>query len=182
MGCDEYNPLTRTGSNLTEQGGVGYTVVDSLDTMQIMGLDEEYQRARSWISNKMTFDRNANFNTFEVCDALARLHFIYDNNAHFQITIRVLGGLLSSYDLSRGDSLFLEKAVDLADRILQAFDTQSGLPLPQINLKEREGMDDPGNPGLISTAEASTLQLELKYLSFLTNNDVYWEKAEKVCF
>ena len=108
--------------------------------------------------------------------------FVYDNSAHFQITIRVLGGLLSSYHLSRGDSLFLEKAVDLADRILQAFDTQSGLPLPQINLKEREGMDDPGNPGLISTAEASTLQLELKYLSFLTNNDVYWEKVEKVCF
>ncbi len=67
------NPLTKTGSNLTDQGGVGYTVVDSLDTMQIMGLDEEYQRARSWISNKMTFDRDANFNTFEVCEALARL-------------------------------------------------------------------------------------------------------------
>ncbi len=40
----------------------------------------------------------------------------------------------------------------------------------------------PGIPVLLSTAEASTLQLELKYLSFLTNNVVYWEKAEKVCF
>lgn len=71
MGCDEYKPLTKTGSNLTDQGGVGYTVVDSLDTMQIMGLDKEYQRARGWIANKMTFDRGANFNTFEVCGTLA---------------------------------------------------------------------------------------------------------------
>lgn len=87
---------------------------------------------------------------------------------------------MSSYHLSGGDSLFLEKAIDLADRILPAFDTLTGLPLPEINLKEREGVDDPRSPGLISTAEASTLQLELKYLSFLTDNDVYWERAEKV--
>jgi hypothetical protein len=66
MGCDEYQPLTKTGSNLTDQGGIGYTVVDSLDTMQIMGLQDEYTRARDWIAHNMTFDKDANFNTFEV--------------------------------------------------------------------------------------------------------------------
>jgi hypothetical protein len=74
----------------------------------------------------------------------------------------------------------LEKAIDLADRILPAFDTPSGLPLSQINLRERKGTDDPNVPGLVSTAEASTLQLELKYLSYLTDNDDYWDKAEGV--
>ena len=66
MGADEYHPISRKGSNLTEAGGIGYTVVDSLDTMLIMGLDAEYQRARSWVAEKMTFERDANFNTFEV--------------------------------------------------------------------------------------------------------------------
>jgi hypothetical protein len=31
-----------------------------------------------------------------------------------------------------------------------------------------------------STAEATTLQLEMKYLSKITGNDIYWRKAEKV--
>lgn len=66
MGCDEYEPLSKKGSNLTDDGGVGYTVVDSLDTMQIMGLNEEYQRARTWIATTMSFERDGNYNTFEV--------------------------------------------------------------------------------------------------------------------
>ncbi|KAF5312213.1 hypothetical protein D9619_003686 [Psilocybe cf. subviscida] len=160
MGNDEYHPLTQTGSNLSESGGIGYMVVDVIDTMQIMGLTEEYERARDWVANKLTFDRDGNFNTFET-------------------TIRVLGGLLSAYHFSE-DQIFLDKAVDLADRILPVFDTATGLPLSMTNLGKRIGVDDPNAPGLVSTAEAATLQLEFKYLSYLTDNVDYWEKAEAV--
>jgi Glycosyl hydrolase family 47 len=66
MGDDEYHPIARKGSNLTKAGGIGYTVVDSIDTILIMGLDEEYERARDWVVNKLTFERDGNFNTFEV--------------------------------------------------------------------------------------------------------------------
>lgn len=66
MGDDEYHPISRAGSNLTRAGGIGYTVVDSLDSMLIMGLTDEYARARDWVSKNMSLDRNANFNTFEV--------------------------------------------------------------------------------------------------------------------
>lgn len=66
MGDDEYHPISRKGTNLTTSGGIGYTVVDSIDTMQLMGLDEEYSRAREWVATKMSFDRDAKFNTFEV--------------------------------------------------------------------------------------------------------------------
>jgi hypothetical protein len=65
MGDDEYHPISRKGSNLTQAGGIGYTVVDSIDTMLLMGLDAEYGRARQWIANKMSFERDGNFNTFE---------------------------------------------------------------------------------------------------------------------
>ena len=66
MGDDEYHPMSKVGSNLTNAGGIGYTIIDAIDTMQIMGLQEEYNRARQWVSTKLTFDRDGNFNTFEV--------------------------------------------------------------------------------------------------------------------
>jgi len=66
MGQDEYHPLSKTSSNLVAAGGIGYTVIDSIDTMQIMGLEEEYKTARNWVANNLTFERDGNFNTFEV--------------------------------------------------------------------------------------------------------------------
>ena len=51
-----------------------------------------------------------------------------------------------------------------------------------VNLPLQKGVDDPNTPGLVSTAEAATIQLEFHYLSFLTDNDRYWEAAELVCF
>lgn len=47
---------------------------------------------------------------------------------------RVLGGLLSAYDLS-DDKLFLDKARDIADRLLPAWNTPSGIPYNIINLR-----------------------------------------------
>jgi hypothetical protein len=67
MGADEYHPLTRRGSNFSTHGGIGYMVIDAIDTMYLMGLEEEYQRARNWMVTSQTFDRDGNFNTFEVC-------------------------------------------------------------------------------------------------------------------
>jgi mannosyl-oligosaccharide alpha-1,2-mannosidase len=72
--------------------------------------------------------------------------------------------------------MYLRHAVDLADRMLPAFNTPSGLPLTSVNLETRVGIAD----GSISTAEATTLQLEFRDLAQLTKNDTYWHKAEKV--
>jgi mannosyl-oligosaccharide alpha-1,2-mannosidase len=79
-----------------------------------------------------------------------------------------------------GDPVYLKKAIDLADRMLPAFDTPSGLPLPQVNLHRRKGVPDRDLPHLVSTAEVSTLQLEFKYLGHITDDETYWGKAEKV--
>jgi mannosyl-oligosaccharide alpha-1,2-mannosidase len=76
--------------------------------------------------------------------------------------------------------MYLEKATDLGDRLLAAYNTPSGVPLSNINLKERRGVADMGNNGLASLAEAASLQLEMKYLSEVTGDMVYWKAAEKV--
>lgn len=74
MGDDEYHPIGHSGSNLTDAGGIGYTVVDSIDTMLLMGLDDEYERARKWVAEQLSFERDANFNTFEVRLILNDVH------------------------------------------------------------------------------------------------------------
>jgi hypothetical protein len=53
----------------------------------------EFAEAREWVDNSLHFDVNRDVNLFEV-------------------TIRVLGSLLSSYHLS-GDKMFLDKAVSI---------------------------------------------------------------------
>lgn len=65
MGSDEYHPLSQHGSNLTEAGSIGYMVVDVLDSLHIMGLEEEYSRARQWVE-KLNFDVDGLYSTFEV--------------------------------------------------------------------------------------------------------------------
>lgn len=65
--------------------------------------------------------------------------------------------------------------------MLPIFDTPCGLPFPLTNLGLRKGLQDKDFQGLVSTAEVATIQLEFKYLSYLTDDDVYWEKVETVC-
>lgn len=54
-------------------------------------LHTEFAEARDWVEKELSFDKNVDVNLFET-------------------TIRVLGGLLSTYHLT-GDQLFLDKAV-----------------------------------------------------------------------
>ena len=87
-GYDFLNPLSRKGENLH---GLGYTIIDSLDTLLIMDLDDEFQQARKWVNESMAFGDNVSF---------------------FEAVIRCVGGLMSAYELTK-DQLFLEKAVKL---------------------------------------------------------------------
>lgn len=100
----------------------------------------------------------------------------------------MLGGLLSAHHLSARmphvssgeDDVYLAKAVDLADRLLAAFESGSGIPYASVNIGTKKGIPSHADGGSSSTAETATLQLEMKYLSHLTGNDVFWKKAERV--
>jgi len=155
--------------------GLGWIIVDSLDTMILMNLTQSLSNAREWISTSLDYNQDHDVNTFET-------------------TIRMLGGLLSAHYLSstfpemapsaRGEKvdedLYLEKATDLADRLLGAYESPSGIPYASINLKTTEGILSHADAGASSTAEAGTLQLEMKYMAKLTGEKSYWDKAEKV--
>ncbi|KAF9295034.1 mannosyl-oligosaccharide alpha-1,2-mannosidase [Linnemannia elongata] len=158
-GKDEYHPITKYGSNMIRKGQ-GFTIVDSLDTILLMGLEAEFQEAKDWVRNELDFDQDGEVNLFET-------------------TIRVLGGLLSAYDQAGKDPVFLRKAVDLADRLMGAFETPTGIPYASVHLRDRRGV--PGHDrGISSTAEVASLQLEFKYLSYLTGDEKYWKAVENV--
>ncbi|XP_042048071.1 mannosyl-oligosaccharide 1,2-alpha-mannosidase MNS1-like [Salvia splendens] len=157
-GHDELQPQTKNG--VDSFGGLGATLVDALDTLYIMGLDEQFQKAREWVAESLDFNKNYEASVFET-------------------TIRVVGGLLSAYDLS-GDKLFLEKAKDIADRLLPAWDTPSGIPFNIINLAN----GNPHNPGWTGgdsiLADSGTEQLEFIALSQRTGDPKYQQKVENV--
>lgn len=70
-GDDELQPLSMTGTNLTSVGAVGYTIIDSIGSLLIMDLIPQYQHARDWVRDSLDFDKDAQFNTFEVSFPIA---------------------------------------------------------------------------------------------------------------
>ncbi|KAJ8658821.1 hypothetical protein O0I10_005548 [Lichtheimia ornata] len=159
FGKDEYQPLRHQGRDWAP-GGIGLMIVDALDTMLLMNLTDEYQQAREWVATRLDFDKKQDVNVFET-------------------TIRVLGGLLSAYHLSGNDPVYLEKATDLGQRLIGAFQTNSGIPYSSIVLST--GLPFTAHVPS-STAEVTTIQLEFKYLSHLTGDYKYWEAAERVMY
>ena len=157
--------------------GMGWIIVDALDTLMIMNLTSRLSHAREWISTSLDYEQDQEVNTFET-------------------TIRMLGGLLSAHYLSTtfpdmapiadddrgaaGEDLYLEKAADLADRLLGAYDSESGVPYASVNLKTLKGVPSHADGGASSTAEAASVQLEMKYLAKLTGEKNYWDRAERV--
>ena len=99
FGFDEIKPLTGTPSNYL--GGYGCLILDSLDTLFLMGFKQQFFRAMEWVRTRLSFTKDKNVSMFET-------------------TIRLLGGLLGAYSLYP-DPVFLEKAKDLGDRLLLAF-------------------------------------------------------------
>jgi len=128
--------------------------VDALDTMILMGMNDEATSTREYIAKNLSFH-----------------HDIYVKN--FEITIRLLGGLLSSYQLT-GDKRLLALADDLGTRLLPAFNSPTGMPYVYVNLKTGAVRGDVTNP-----AEVGTLLIEFGTLSKLTGKPVYYDQAKR---
>jgi predicted alpha-1,2-mannosidase len=152
-GHDALKPLSHQAQDWYAQSLL-MTPVDALDTMILMGLKTEADKDRELIATQLSFDKD-----------------IYVKN--FEVTIRLLGGLLSAYQLS-GDERLLKLADDLGQRLLPAFDSPTGLPYVFVNLRTGKVRGVESNP-----AETGTLLLEFGTLSKLTGKPVYYEKAKR---
>jgi len=152
-GHDELRPLSKQPRDWYGQPLL-MTPVDSLDTLLLMGLNDEAAKAKTLIVEHLSFDKDISVKVFEV-------------------TIRLLGGLLSGYQMT-GDARLLHLADDLGTRLLPAFNTPTGMPYMYVNLRTGKTSGARSNP-----AEIGTLILEFGTLSKLTNKPVYFEKAKR---
>ena len=110
MGYDELKPQSRVGSNAF--GGLGATAIDSLDTLWMLGLKDEFARARAWVADKLSLTGVRLPAACLVSHMMGHARKASACREYyasvFETTIRILGGLLSAYDLS-GDRVFLTR-------------------------------------------------------------------------
>ena len=152
-GHDDLKPLSKTHHDWYAQPLL-MTPVDALDTLIIMGFKDEAARTKQYILDSLSFNKD-----------------IYVQN--FEITIRLLGGLLSAYQLT-GDKRLLTLAEDLGNRLLPVFNSPTGLPYRYVNLRNGKVRGEVTNP-----AETGTLLIEFGTLSKLTGKAVFYEKAKR---
>ncbi|GFU07158.1 mannosyl-oligosaccharide alpha-1,2-mannosidase IA, partial [Nephila pilipes] len=117
-GQNELRPLSKRGhsAGIFGKTALGASIVDGLNTLYIMELTDDYQKGRDWIAANLNLDLgNAEISVFET-------------------NIRFIGGLLSCYAMT-GDVMYKEKADHVAQKLLPAFNTPTGIPNAIVNLK-----------------------------------------------
>lgn len=149
-GMDELLPISGRGRNRGFH--LATTMVDSLDTLWLAGLREEFNEAKDWLAGNLPQKISSVSNPVSV----------------FETNIRVLGGLLSAYDLSK-EQTFLTLAEKLGRRILLTVNQRGVTPYTFGGGR--------GGSGCPSLAESGTLQLEMRYLSRVTGDEVFAAKT-----
>ncbi|CAG9803710.1 unnamed protein product [Chironomus riparius] len=163
-GKNELKPISKRAHTGSIFGSyeLGATIVDSMDTLYIMGMKDEFDEGREWIAKEFTLDNvSADISVFET-------------------NIRFVGGLLAAYALT-GDPIFKEKAQYVADKLLPAFQTPTGIPYALINFRSGSSKNygwASGGSSILS--EFGTLHLEFAYLSDITGNSVYRERVMNI--
>ncbi|RPB03274.1 seven-hairpin glycosidase [Choiromyces venosus 120613-1] len=175
-GSDEIMPIS--GNGKTTRNGWAATIVDTLTTAAMMGLEEEFKL-------ELSFTLGIDFSRAE------------DLVDPFETTIRYLGAMVSTVELidngvvRRGlvseqeRNALVAKAVELADKLAPGFDSPSGMIWPRVNFNTDKGCREDGrevglhNHPTIGPARAGTNWLENRILSKLTGNDIYGENATR---
>lgn len=174
---DELTPLS--GSYRNPFCGWAATLVDSLDTLWIMGLKEEFEEATNAVKN---------------------IDFTINNRQDlplFEVVIRYLGGLIAAYDLSSGTyRVLLEKAEELAEVLMGAFDTPNRMPMTEYLWKPyvclsilKSGCLQPSSTFAsqphraltrVVLAELGSLSLEFTRLAQLTRKSKYYDAIARI--
>jgi mannosyl-oligosaccharide alpha-1,2-mannosidase len=161
IGHDELKPVTNTTADTFN--GWGATLVDALDTMWIMGLTEEFEEAVKQVGK-------INFKISPRKDIPL-----------FETTIRYLGGLIAAYDISGAKyRVLLDKAVELADILMGAFDTPNRMPVPFYQWAPSYASQPHRASTHIVMAELGSLAVEFTRLSQITKEAKYYDAIARV--
>jgi len=142
-------------------GGWGATLVDSLDTLWLMGMTDEFDEA-------VNATMNIDFTT------VAR-----EDIPIFETTIRYVGGLIGAYELS-GRKELITKCVELADIIMAAFDTPNRMPSLYYHWKPQSASVPRRASSDVCLAEMGSLSLEFTRLAQITGVQKYYDAIARI--
>lgn len=158
---DELSPV-EAGSH-TSFGGWAATLIDSLDTLWIMGMVDEFKEAVAILDEI----------DFAVSDS--------DVLSLFETTIRYLGGLLGAYDISdERYPILLKKATELGEMLYRAFDTPNRMPIPYWHFKAGDPNVEHESSNRMLLADLGSLSMEFTRLSQLTGDDKYFDAISRI--
>lgn len=150
---DYLKPISKSGA-LWYSEPLHLSHIEAMMTMKMMGLDAEFYESDQYLKANLNFDKDMSV-------------------SHFEIVIRLLGGLTALYQHTE-DLFYLEKATDLADRMLPVYNSPTGMPYTEVNLKTGQTSGNISNP-----AQIGTLILEYGTLARLTGRDEFYEKPKR---
>lgn len=156
---DELTPVS--GKSKNPFGGWGATLVDSLDTLWIMGMRSEFEQAVN-AATTINFTKT-NLNKINV----------------FETTIRYLGGFLAAYDLS-GDIRLLRKAVEVGELLYKAFDTPNRMPITRWDMEAAGKGEKNVADESVLLAEIGSLTMEFTRLSILTQDPKWFDAVQRI--
>lgn len=156
---DEIRPIS--GEVTDHFGGWAATLIDALDTLWIMGFDEEFNSA---VEDVETIDFG--YTDVEMVNV-------------FETNIRHLGGLLAAFELSRDERL-LAKAVEVGEMLYHAFDTPNRMPVTRWNFRAAgEGKPQVADEQVL-LAEIGSLTMEFTRLSQVTGDAKYYDAVTRI--
>lgn len=155
-GYDEVAPIAGKPKDFFVDGhSFGLSIIEAMDTLYIMGFDDELAACVNWLRSHLNFDVDANVQMFEA-------------------VIRMVAGLITGY-YATGEKFLLDGARDLADRLLPCFTkSPSGAPYRFANLRTGAVSDPQSN-----LAEIGSNILEFGDLSRLTGDPKYLNASMK---
>ncbi|KAF2500022.1 seven-hairpin glycosidase [Lophium mytilinum] len=158
---DELSPVS--GGFRNPFAGWGATLVDTLDTLWMMGLKPEFEEA---VEAVKTID----FTTSPRGDI-----------PMFETTIRYLGGLLAAYDISNQKyPVLLEKAVELGEVLMGAFDTPNRMPITYYYWRPTFASQPHRASNRVILAEIGSLSVEFTRLAQLTGEPKYYDAIARI--
>ncbi|KEF62649.1 mannosyl-oligosaccharide alpha-1,2-mannosidase [Exophiala aquamarina CBS 119918] len=158
---DELKPISKGAGD--PFNGWGATLVDSLDTLWIMGLHDEFEEAVGLV-------KNIDFKTTTRKDIPL-----------FETTIRYLGGLIAAYDVSKAKhKVLLDKAVELADVLMGAFDTPNRMPIGYYNWAPSYASQPHRASTHMVLAELGSLSVEFTRLAQITREVKYYDAVARI--
>lgn len=179
---DELRPLSCSG--MKTWGNYSLTLIDSLDSLLVMGQEAEFLRSVKWVVDNVSFDVDVGVSVFEtnirVVGGLLSAHQMLLHAPVIQRPVHVVqheeDSTETRYDVEMLANQVLQQVIDLTDRLMPAFDTNTGIPFGYVNLRNGVLKNE---TTITSVAGGGTHLLEFTLLSLLTGDKRYAEAAHK---